>query len=178
MDYKQLLLGVGIIGLIAFGAYTYSQTSGGDNMYGSATNEVEEIEDSNKEEVTETETVGSGMLVPDAEGVDEMIVVPDSAAEIDVAEEAMDTTSSDTTSDAQTYTLAEVAEHASEDSCWTAVDGKVYDLTPALETHPGGKQNIMKICGIDGTSAFMKKHGSDDRPQEGIGNLYIGALVE
>lgn len=76
------------------------------------------------------------------------------------------------------YTLLDVAAHSSEESCWTAVDGKVYDLTPALDSHPGGKANIMKICGIDGTSAFTGKHGESDKAKAAIATRYIGVLSD
>ena len=31
------------------------------------------------------------------------------------------------------FTLADVAEHNTDDDCWIAVDGKVYDVTPFLQ---------------------------------------------
>jgi len=32
--------------------------------------------------------------------------------------------------------LNELSKHNSEDSLWTAINGKVYDLTEFLEEHP------------------------------------------
>lgn len=75
------------------------------------------------------------------------------------------------------YSLAEVAQHKTESSCWTAVDGGVYDLTPFIKKHPGGKANIMKICGIDGTTAFEAQHGGQRRPESTITEFYIGPLI-
>jgi cytochrome b involved in lipid metabolism len=37
-------------------------------------------------------------------------------------------------------TTEEILEHRSEDDAWIVVDGKVYDVTHFLETHPGGPQ--------------------------------------
>ena len=37
--------------------------------------------------------------------------------------------------------------------CWTVVDGKVYNLTPFVKMHPGGKA-ILRAQGIDGTEIF------------------------
>lgn len=75
------------------------------------------------------------------------------------------------------YTLSQVAEHADASSCWTAVDNKVYDLTPFIKKHPGGASNIMKICGKDGTAAFSKKHGGDQKPENTLDGFYIGLLI-
>lgn len=76
----------------------------------------------------------------------------------------------------KTYTLEEVAEHTERTDCWTAVDGVVYDLTPFIAQHPGGAANIMKICGIDGTSAFADQHGGQSRPESTLENFFIGVL--
>lgn len=77
----------------------------------------------------------------------------------------------------KTVTLAEIAQHADSTSCWTTIDGNVYDLTPFILQHPGGAANIMRICGIDGTAAFAAQHGSGNRQQQAIlENLLIGTL--
>jgi predicted heme/steroid binding protein len=51
------------------------------------------------------------------------------------------------------FTLAEVAKHNSEDSCWMAIGGKVYDVTTFIAAHPGG-DIIMEGAGIDATELF------------------------
>lgn len=40
--------------------------------------------------------------------------------------------------DIKTYTLADVAKHASEKDLWMVIHDKVYDLTKFLDEHPGG----------------------------------------
>lgn len=38
------------------------------------------------------------------------------------------------------YTLKQVAQHSSEDDCWTVYKGIVYDVTEYAKVHPGGKK--------------------------------------
>ncbi|MFA7201559.1 MAG: cytochrome b5-like heme/steroid binding domain-containing protein [Candidatus Paceibacterota bacterium] len=76
------------------------------------------------------------------------------------------------------FTLAEVAQHASKASCYTAVKGNVYDLTPAIDAHPGGAEKMMRICGIEGTSIFTGKHGGQPLPEAGLAKLQIGVLIQ
>ncbi|CAI2377134.1 unnamed protein product [Moneuplotes crassus] len=41
--------------------------------------------------------------------------------------------------DKKKYTIEEVAKHDKRDDCWTIFDGKVFDVTRYLSSHPGGK---------------------------------------
>jgi cytochrome b involved in lipid metabolism len=76
------------------------------------------------------------------------------------------------------YTLADVAKHKTVTDCWTTVNGGVYNLTPFVNQHPGGVENITKICGKDGTSMFTAQHGSDRDPQKELATLKIGTLAQ
>ena len=55
-------------------------------------------------------------------------------------------------------TLADVALHASADDCWTVLDGRVYNITPYLPFHPGGRDTLLEGAGRDGTALFRKFH--------------------
>ena len=44
-------------------------------------------------------------------------------------------------------TLAEAQEHMSEKDCWLIMDGKVYDVTPFLDEHPGGFDTLVSNSG-------------------------------
>jgi cytochrome b involved in lipid metabolism len=83
-----------------------------------------------------------------------------------------------TTPTVQTYTLAQVATHGGEQSCWSAINGSVYDLTSWISQHPGGDRNILKICGRDGSSAFNGQHGDNTQAQTTLKEFYIGTLVQ
>lgn len=53
---------------------------------------------------------------------------------------------------------AELATHSSEFDCWTAYNGKVYNMTQYIAYHPGGKQKLMLGAGKDCTDLFNKFH--------------------
>jgi len=78
----------------------------------------------------------------------------------------------------KSYTLAQVAQHNSSSSCWSAINGKVYDLTSWIGQHPGGQQAILIICGKDGSSAFNDQHGGQSRPVNELAGFAIGALAQ
>jgi cytochrome b involved in lipid metabolism len=74
------------------------------------------------------------------------------------------------------YTMADVAKHSNSSSCWTAVDGGVYDVTSFINQHPGGSGAILSLCGRDGSSAFNDQHGGQRRPENELASLKIGNL--
>jgi cytochrome b involved in lipid metabolism len=52
----------------------------------------------------------------------------------------------------------ELAEHSSEFDCWTAYQGKVYNITQYLPYHPGGSKKLMLGAGKDCTELFDRYH--------------------
>lgn len=75
------------------------------------------------------------------------------------------------------YTLAIVATHNNASSCWTAINGNVYDVTAWINQHPGGSQPILSLCGTDGSAAFNAQHGGERRPANELAGFRIGALA-
>jgi cytochrome b involved in lipid metabolism len=51
-------------------------------------------------------------------------------------------------------TLAEVEQHVTYDDLWLVIDGKVYDVTPFMDDHPGGGEIMLNAAGKDGTDDF------------------------
>ena len=76
------------------------------------------------------------------------------------------------------YTLAQVAQHSTKSNCWSAIDGKVYNLTNWISQHPGGEQQIIMICGKDGTKLFTNQHDHDKKQQDILKGFYIGNLLK
>ncbi len=90
-----------------------------------------------------------------------------------------ETTSSvvDATPTKSGYALADVAKHNSASSCWTAINGNVYDVTSWINQHPGGPEAILSLCGTDGSSAFNTQHGGQRRPASELASFRIGPLI-
>jgi hypothetical protein len=76
------------------------------------------------------------------------------------------------------FTMADIDAHAFSESCYTVVRGSVYDLTAWIGTHPGGADAILKICGKDGTSAFVGKHGGMEKQENLLVGMKIGTLAQ
>ncbi len=75
------------------------------------------------------------------------------------------------------FTMADVAAHTSTSSCYTVVEGNVYDLTNWISKHPGGKDAILGLCGKDGTVAFTKQHGSSEKAKKALASFLLGSLT-
>ncbi len=74
------------------------------------------------------------------------------------------------------YTSAQVAKHASAKSCWSIVNGKVYDLTSWINRHPGGASRILSMCGRDGSAGFNGQHQGQGGPTAMLKSYKIGTL--
>jgi cytochrome b involved in lipid metabolism len=79
---------------------------------------------------------------------------------------------------ATTYTIAQVASHNSSTSCWSTVNGGVYDLTSWVSNHPGGEQAILQICGKDGSVAFNGQHGGQVEQATVLSSFKIGIITQ
>ena len=68
--------------------------------------------------------------------------------------------------------MDELALHNSADSCWLAIESKVYDVTDFVTRHPGGEA-ILNGCGKDATQMFEQhpQSAKDSLPQFYIGDL-------
>jgi uncharacterized membrane protein len=84
----------------------------------------------------------------------------------------------DVTEGATAISIAEVAQHDDSASCWAAIEGTVYDLTPWVTQHPGGPDRILAICGTDASAEFGAQHTGQAEPAEQLSQFAIGALAE
>jgi cytochrome b involved in lipid metabolism len=74
-------------------------------------------------------------------------------------------------------TRNEVAMHATKEDCYTIVGGKVYNVTSWISQHPGGAEAILGLCGTDGTQAFSKQHGSNEKAQAALASFFIANVT-
>ena len=56
----------------------------------------------------------------------------------------------------KSYSMDEVAKHATREDCWLVIEGNVYDVTKFIPMHKG-KDAILMGCGKDATEMFNKR---------------------
>ncbi|KAK5163124.1 uncharacterized protein LTR77_010908 [Saxophila tyrrhenica] len=59
---------------------------------------------------------------------------------------------------------------------WSSWQGKVYNITPYLDFHPGGRDELMKAAGRDGTKLFMEVHPWVNW-ENMLGSCMVGVMV-
>ena len=74
------------------------------------------------------------------------------------------------------FTITQVAANNGRSSCWSVIDGSVYDLTDWISSHPGGSSAILSLCGVDGTNYFKAQHGSQGKPNQRLSSFLLGPL--
>jgi hypothetical protein len=74
------------------------------------------------------------------------------------------------------YTMDQVKANNTAAKCWSAIDGKVYDLTNWISSHPGGAGAITSLCGTDGTSAYINQHQGQSRAGSTLTAYLLGPL--
>ncbi|CAG9989403.1 unnamed protein product [Clonostachys byssicola] len=73
------------------------------------------------------------------------------------------------------FTLAEVAEHNTKGDLYIVLRGKVYDLTPFVDDHPGSAEILIDAAGQDCTEAYDDA-GHSDEANEILPELEIGTV--
>lgn len=114
--------------------------------------------------------------VPDVTAVEMMVNTETQADDTATNTQAADT--NETSSAPSGISAAEVATHNGRASCWSTINGNVYDLTSWIPNHPGGEQNILRLCGIDGSSLFNRQHGRNNRVLSVLAGFKIGVAAQ
>ena len=76
------------------------------------------------------------------------------------------------------YTMAKVKENNSASSCWSVINGNVYNLTQWINSHPGGPSVIRGLCGADGTASFNGRHRGQGNPTATLASYLLGPLAK
>jgi len=74
------------------------------------------------------------------------------------------------------FTMAEVQKRSTREDCWSVVNGNVYELTSFIQRHPGGADDIGKMCGKDASENFLGQHEGQGEPETWLGTLKVGVL--
>eukprot|EP01063_Lacrimia_lanifica_P032337 TRINITY_DN550_c3_g1_i1.p1 TRINITY_DN550_c3_g1~~TRINITY_DN550_c3_g1_i1.p1 ORF type:complete len:754 (+),score=323.05 TRINITY_DN550_c3_g1_i1:199-2262(+) len=74
--------------------------------------------------------------------------------------------------------LEEVAKHKSADSVWVTYEGVVYDVTPFVNNHPGGRDLLLTAAGMDLHHFFTNYtvHLRTEKAQNYLNSMAIGRL--
>ncbi|KAB2596960.1 cytochrome b5-like [Pyrus ussuriensis x Pyrus communis] len=78
-------------------------------------------------------------------------------------------------SKSQLFHYDEVAKHNHKKDCWIIISGKVYDVTPFLEDHPGGDEVLLLAVEKDATDDFNDV-GHSDSAREQMEKFYVGKV--
>ncbi|XP_059298901.1 cytochrome b5-like [Lycium ferocissimum] len=78
-------------------------------------------------------------------------------------------------SDQKVHVFEEVAKHNKTKDCWLIISGKVYDVTPFMDDHPGGDEVLLAATGKDATNDF-EDIGHSDSARELMDKYYIGDI--
>ncbi|KAK9063132.1 hypothetical protein SSX86_017002 [Deinandra increscens subsp. villosa] len=78
-------------------------------------------------------------------------------------------------SDPKRFVFSEVSVHNKTKDCWLIIEGKVYDVTPFMEDHPGGDEVLLAATGKDATDDFEDVGHSDDA-RDLMQKYYIGEV--
>ncbi|XP_022888894.1 cytochrome b5-like [Olea europaea var. sylvestris] len=76
---------------------------------------------------------------------------------------------------AKLYTFEEVSKHRSIKDCWLVIEGKVYDVSPFMDDHPGGDEVLLSSSGKDATADF-EDIGHSDSAKEMMDKYLIGTV--
>ncbi|KAL6527002.1 Cytochrome b5 isoform E [Orobanche gracilis] len=78
-------------------------------------------------------------------------------------------------SDPKVHAFEEVSKHNKTKDCWLIIGGKVYDVTPFMDDHPGGDDVLLSATGKDATNDF-EDVGHSDSAREMMDKYYIGDI--
>ncbi|KAG0534901.1 hypothetical protein BDA96_04G319800 [Sorghum bicolor] len=73
------------------------------------------------------------------------------------------------------YSFEEVRKHSDRKDCWLIIAGKVYDVTPFMEEHPGGDEVLLACVGKDATADF-EDIGHTDSAKELMPQYCVGEV--
>ncbi|RRT56209.1 hypothetical protein B296_00007511 [Ensete ventricosum] len=75
--------------------------------------------------------------------------------------------------DSKVYHFDEVSKHNVAKDCWLIIDGKVYDVTPFMDEHPGGDEVLLAVT--DATNDF-EDIGHSNSAKDLMAKYYVGQV--
>jgi len=106
------------------------------------------------------------------EGNSEKTSTPQTA---DIKSENAKNNSENKSSDKKEYSMEEIAKHTTTEDLWVAIHGKVYNVSPFLDDHPGGPEILKENAGLDVTEEFEEVYHSESA-RKMLDDLLVGHL--
>jgi len=75
-----------------------------------------------------------------------------------------------------TFTTTEVTKHNTANDCYLIINNNVYDVSPYIDMHPGGRSIITSRCGEKVTGIFARIHSN--RAWDLLKNFKVGSVVK
>ncbi len=77
----------------------------------------------------------------------------------------------------KTFLREEVASHSVDGNLWVIIEGKIYDVSVYMKTHPGGSDILLANSnGVDATEAYEDADHTK-RAREMVKKYYVGDLA-
>ncbi|KAA8516209.1 hypothetical protein F0562_019388 [Nyssa sinensis] len=73
------------------------------------------------------------------------------------------------------HAFDEISKHNQKGDCWLIISGKVYDVSPFMDDHPGGDEVLLTSTEKDATDDF-EDVGHSDSAREMMNKYYIGEV--
>ena len=74
------------------------------------------------------------------------------------------------------YTMEKVKANNTASSCWSVINGNVYDLTNWINQHPGGSGAIRGLCGTDGSAEYLAQHKGQSNAGSRLASYLLGPI--
>ena len=74
------------------------------------------------------------------------------------------------------YTMGKVKANNTASSCWSVINGNVYDLTNWINQHPGGSGAIRGLCGTDGSAEYLAQHKGQSNAGSRLASYLLGPI--
>lgn len=126
--------------------------------------------------ITTQKTVASPAPLPSPTPTPTPTPAPSTTTNVPTSPTVTPTPTPSATSNQTLYTMDGVRANNSTSSCWTVIDGFVYDLTRWINAHPGGPIAIRSLCGVDGTASFKSQHQNQANPTQRLSGYLLGPL--
>ena len=155
---------------------SYEDDSGEDDSYEDDSSEdEEEFEEEESDEREDEREEESERNEDEVDNSDENESDENESVE-DESDEVVEEPSEEGAEEPAGYTFADVQANDSASSCWSVINGNVYDLTGWINSHPGGSSRILNLCGTDGSSSFNAMHGGQSNPESRLQSFLLGPL--